>query len=250
MNIDALKDLLFRMADDALIIAHRHSEWTGLGPLLEEDIAFSSIAQDKLGHALSLYQLLQDLGEGDPDSMAFGRHARDFRCCMFVELPNGEYDFSIVRQYLFDTAEYLRYEMLTRSSFTPLATLAKKIQGEIRYHLYHGRTMIARLGGYEGSVARMQAATDLAMPWAYSIFEEGASEKSLIEERVFEGEEKLKRAWQESVEETLKSAGLTPASATDTTIHNGGRSGKHTEFLTPLLLEMTEVYRIDPAAQW
>ena len=83
-TLQALKSLLYRMADDSLIIAHRNSEWTGLGPILEEDIAFSSIAQDKLGHALSLYTLLNNLGEKEPDTIAFTRHTKDFTCCQFV----------------------------------------------------------------------------------------------------------------------------------------------------------------------
>jgi ring-1,2-phenylacetyl-CoA epoxidase subunit PaaC len=82
--LPALKDLLYRMADDALIIGHRHSEWTGLGPILEEDIAFSSIAQDKLGHAYALYQLLHELGEPEPDHAAFLRDAPQFPV-----LPSG-----------------------------------------------------------------------------------------------------------------------------------------------------------------
>src|SRR4051812_34092234 len=127
----ALKDLLFRMADDDLIIAHRNSEWTGLGPILEEDIAFSSIAQDKLGHSQALYAILATLGEADPDTTAFTRDESRFRCCQFVEYPIGGYEFSLVRHFLFDNAELLRWEMLESSSFQPLAKLAAKIRGEI-----------------------------------------------------------------------------------------------------------------------
>ncbi len=75
MNTDALKDLLYRLADDQLILGHRNSEWNGLGPILEEDIAFSSMAQDKLGHSLQLYTLLHQLGEAEPDTVAFTRNA-------------------------------------------------------------------------------------------------------------------------------------------------------------------------------
>ena len=133
MNNDAIKNLVLRMADDELVLAHRHSEWTGFGPILEEDIAFSSIAQDKLGHAQALYAILHEhFGAEEPDVQAFGRTAETFVCSQFVELPNGEYDFSLVRHYLFDAAEYLRYGMLTKSSFEPLAKLARKIHGELK----------------------------------------------------------------------------------------------------------------------
>ena len=84
-----LKELLFKMADDQLILGHRNSEWTGMGPLLEEDIAFSSMAQDKVGQSQALYTQLKELGEGDPDHLAFMREASMFRNCILVELPNG-----------------------------------------------------------------------------------------------------------------------------------------------------------------
>ncbi|HRG87370.1 MAG TPA: phenylacetate-CoA oxygenase subunit PaaC, partial [Chitinophagales bacterium] len=139
MKTDAIKNLLFKMADDALVIGHRNSEWTGIGPMLEEDLAFSSMAQDKIGHAQALYTILnQVFGEADADTLAFKREENTFKCCQFVELPIGEYDFSIVRQFLFDHAELLRYDMLTQSSFQPVAQLAKKVKGEIKYHVMHG----------------------------------------------------------------------------------------------------------------
>ena len=116
MNTEALKDLLYKIADDQLILGHRNSEWTGFGPLLEEDIAFSSMAQDKVGQSLALYTLLEQLGENDPDTVAFMRNADQFHNCEFVELPIGEYDFSLIRHFLFDTAELIRFEMLAESS--------------------------------------------------------------------------------------------------------------------------------------
>jgi ring-1,2-phenylacetyl-CoA epoxidase subunit PaaC len=125
--MSGIKDLLFKMADDALIIGHRNSEWTGIGPVLEEDLAFSSMAQDKIGHAFALYTILHEsFGEAEPDTLAFKRTEKEFKCCQLVELPIGEYDFSLMRHFLFDHAESLRYEMLANSSFQPLAQLAKK----------------------------------------------------------------------------------------------------------------------------
>ena len=126
----ALKELLYKIADDQLILGHRNSEWTGFGPLLEEDIAFSSMAQDKVGQSYALYQLLNQLGEQEPDTVAFMRNAQQFHNCQLVELPNGEYDFSLIRHFLFDTAEAIRFDLLSQSSYQPLADLAKKIKGE------------------------------------------------------------------------------------------------------------------------
>src|SRR6187431_2797996 len=121
MNTEAIKELLYKMADDLLIIGHRNSEWTGLGPILEEDIAFSSMAQDKLGHAFALYTVLNKMGEPDPDTLAFTRKENQMKCCHLVEYPIGDYAFSLMRHFLFDEAEALRFEMLSESSFEDLA---------------------------------------------------------------------------------------------------------------------------------
>ena len=131
MDQQAAKELLYKMADDALIIGHRNSEWTGGGPILEEDISFSSMAQDKIGHCWALYKILEEMGEKDPDTVAFGRDAKDFHNCQMVEHPIGEYNFSLVRHFLFDYAEWHRYNMLSNSSLNELSLLAKKIRGEI-----------------------------------------------------------------------------------------------------------------------
>jgi ring-1,2-phenylacetyl-CoA epoxidase subunit PaaC len=112
MDNQALKELLYKIADDQLILGHRNSEWTGFGPLLEEDIAFSSMAQDKVGQSYALYSILHQLGEQEPDTIAFMRNAAQFHNCQLVELPNGEYDISLIRHFLFDTAEAIRFEIL------------------------------------------------------------------------------------------------------------------------------------------
>ena len=184
-----LKELLYKMADDQLILGHRNSEWTGFGPLLEEDIAFPSMAQDKVGHSLALYTLLHQLGENDPDTVAFTRNAPQFHNCVFVELPNQEYDFSLIRHFLYDSAEALRFEMLTASSYEPLAQVAKKIRAELRYHTLHAKTWINQLGSAtEESVSRLQKSLDYAFPYALGIFEQSPYESDLIAQRIFAGD--------------------------------------------------------------
>lgn len=249
---NALKDLLYKMADDALIIGHRNSEWTGIGPMLEEDLAFSSMAQDKIGHALALYTILHEaLGEPEPDKLGFMRSEKEFRCCQFVEQPIGEYDFSIVRQFLFDHAELIRYEMLSQSSFVPLAQLAKKMKGEIRYHVLHGDTFLKQLAsGTEESKAKMQSALNYSWHLALGIFEKGDWESELIEQRIFMGEEELKKRWIEKVSAVIESSGLSVPNTDDAKIVYGGRKGFHSEYLKPLLDEMTEVVRLDLTAEW
>lgn len=251
MNTEAVKELLYKMADDQLILGHRNSEWTGFGPLLEEDIAFSSMAQDKVGHSLALYTMLQDLNEQDPDTIAFTRNANQFHNCVFVELPNGEYDFSLVRHFLFDTAEALRFEMLTTSSFEPLAQVAAKIRGELRYHTLHANTWMKQLGSAtDESIGRLQKSLDYAIPFALGIFEPSPFHNELKEEGIFVGEEVLQEKWKKKVEEVLSQTSLAIPSWDKATPHFGGRHGRHSEHLQPLLDEMSEVFRTDPTAEW
>ncbi|MCY7410005.1 MAG: phenylacetate-CoA oxygenase subunit PaaC [Chitinophagales bacterium] len=241
--MQSVKELILKMADDALIIGHRNSEWTGIGPILEEDIALSSMAQDKVGHALALYTILHDeFGEAVPDQFAFGRKEKDFRCCHLVEYPIGEYDFTAVRHFLFDHAEILRYELLTQSTFEPLALLAKKIKGELKYHVMHADSWITRLGlGNDESHSRMQSALNNAYPIALGIFEEGQFENELLEQKFFGGEKVLREMWEEKIEPIIGRAHLELPKAKDETIGMGGRNGYHTLHLQPLLDEMNEV---------
>ncbi|GAA0890986.1 phenylacetate-CoA oxygenase subunit PaaC [Fulvivirga kasyanovii] len=251
MNETALKELLYKMADDQLIIGHRNSEWTGMGPLLEEDIAFSSMAQDKVGQSHALYQILHSLGESEPDTIAFTRNAEQFHNCTLTELPNGEYDFSLIRHFLFDTAEAIRFELLTESSYTPLAQLAKKIQGEIRYHTMHANTWIKQLGtATEESISRLQSSLDKALPYALGIFEPSPYEQELIAGGIFQGEEVLKEKWINRITEILSQTSLQLPDLSVIEPEFGGRTGKHTEHLQPLVEEMSEVFRIDPGAEW
>lgn len=239
------------MADDQLILGHRNSEWTGFGPLLEEDIAFSSMAQDKIGHSLAIYTMLNQLGEADPDTLAFTRNAQDFKNCQLVELPNGEYDFSIIRHFLFDTAEALRFEMLTQSSYQPLAELAAKVKGELRYHTMHANYWVKKLGtATEESKARMQQSLSALLPYAAGIFEKSDFEEQIIREGIFTGEDELKFRWKNKINEILKGTELVLSDWGTIKPMEGGRKGIHTEHLQPLINEMGEVFRTDPTTQW
>ena len=251
-HVEGLRELLYKMADDLLIIGHRNSEWTGLGPVLEEDIAFSSMAQDKIGQSLAMYELLHQLGENEPDIVAFTRNDKQFHNCHLVELPNGEYDFSLARHLYFDHADAIRFAMLENSSFEPLAMVAKKFKGEIKYHTMHADVWMKELAnGTEESKARMQSAIDSTFPLALGIFEEGDYEKELIESGIFQGEAALKEMWYQKISETLQRCGLqAPELESVQNAALGGRKGFHTEHLQPLLSEMTEVFAIDPTADW
>lgn len=251
MNELALKELLYKIADDQLILGHRNSEWTGFGPLLEEDIAFSSMAQDKVGQSQALYEILHSLGEQHPDTVAFMRNANQFHNCIFTELPNGEYDFSLVRHFLYDTALGIRFEMLTKSSYKPLAELATKIRGELKYHTLHANTWIKQLGSATPeSIGRLQQSLEYALPFALGMFEKSPYEKDIISAGVFEGEEILKARWIAKVEEIIGQTKLQLPDIQKLSAVEGGRIGKHSEHLQPLLDEMSEVFKIDPTAEW
>lgn len=251
MNDDALKELLYRIADDHLILGHRNSEWTGMGPLLEEDIAFSSMAQDKIGHSLALYSMLNQLGEPPPDTVAFMRDASSFRNCIFVELPNGEYDSSLVRHFLYDTAAAVRFELLTASSYKPLAELSTKLRGELKYHTLHANTWMKQLGSATSeSISRLQQSLEFALPYAMGMFEESPYEAELIRKNIFAGEAVVKERWQQKVTELLAHTKLKASDWKNVLPVAGGRRGRHSEYLQPLLNEMSEVFKIDPNAEW
>ncbi|MBC5994609.1 1,2-phenylacetyl-CoA epoxidase subunit PaaC [Pontibacter cellulosilyticus] len=251
MNEQAIKDLLYKLADDQLILGHRNSEWTGFGPILEEDIAFSSMAQDKIGHSLAFYTLLQELGEAEPDTVAFTRNANQFHNSQLVELPNGEYDFSLIRHFLYDNAEIIRFEMLSQSRYEPIVKVATKLKGEVKYHVLHANTWIKNLGSStEEAILRLQSALSEALPYALGMFEKSKYEQELIDAGVYAGEEAVKAEWLKRIQAVIEKTELKMPDLESITPKFGGRYGEHTEHLQPLLDEMAEVFKIDPTAEW
>ncbi len=251
--MEVVKDLILRIADDALIIGHRNSEWTGIGPILEEDIAFSSMAQDKIGHSQALYSLLhEEFQMNDPDHLAFRRNVKDFRSCHLVDLPIGDYAFTLVRHFFFDHAEALRYEALCSSSFTPLAKLALKFKGEIKYHTLHADIWMKSLtlNGSEESKARIQSAVNELYPYALGLFEPGINEQKLIDSKVFIGEAALYNLWIQKVKDSFTQFNLIIPNVADNKVQYGGRKGLHSQYLSELVNEMTEVIRTDYEAEW
>ncbi|HEX8506367.1 MAG TPA: 1,2-phenylacetyl-CoA epoxidase subunit PaaC, partial [Hymenobacter sp.] len=215
------------------------------------DIAFSSMAQDKLGHSLTLYTLLHELGEAEPDTVAFTRNAPQFHCCQLVELPIGEYDFSLTRHFLFDHAELLRFEALAGSSYEPLAQVARKLRGELKYHALHANTWMKRLGtATDEAIERMQRSLTFTLSYALGIFEKTDAEAEIIGSGLFIGEDELQSRWLESIRKVLAQTALEMPDLATLTPVVGGRYGQHTEHLQPLLDEMAEVFRLDPTADW
>ena len=246
---DAVINLLYRLADDEIVIGHRNSEWTGHGPILEADIAFSSMAQDEIGHAQAYYRMLHELGESDPDSLAFGRGVRQFRCAGLVSLPKGDWGFSVLRQFLYDAAETVRLTALAQGSLKPLAHLAAKLRGEEKYHLMHGRSWVLHLGdATKESHARMQTSLDSLYPFALGLFEPSEFDQALAQLGICPREEELQKEWGSAVAPVLQAARLhVPENAVPV---YGGRVGRHPAALRELVEQMQSVFQLDPTAKW
>lgn len=246
---EALAQFLLALADDELVLGHRNAEWTGHAPILEEDIAFSNIAQDELGHALLWYTLHEQLGGASPDAMAFERKWQDFTCCRLVAYPGGDFAYTVVRQYLFDEAEYARLKALESGSWIPLRDIASKLLREEAYHLMHIKGLVTRLGdATEESHRRMQAAVDAAFPQALGIFEQLPGEEGLVSAGVFPGNVALQQEWMDAVTPVLQSASLKIPHSPAADL--GGRQQNHTEHLRELVTDLQSVYSIAPGAKW
>lgn len=254
----ALISFLTALADDELILGHRDSEWTGHAPILEEDIAFSNIAQDEIGHALALYTLAQELGGKHPDAMAFERPWKEFLCSRFVTYPKGDFAYTVVRQYLHDEEEQVRMRSLASTSVGPLRELSEKILAEESYHLMHSKGLVERLGNAtEESHRRMQSAVDAAFPQALGLFEPAPGSDKLVKDGVIRPESELLNAWLDQVVPTLESSGLHPpvrkmGSGYEPACkpEEGGRTGNHTEHLEQVVKDLQQVYKMAPGAQW
>lgn len=240
---------IIAIADDELVLGHRASEWTGLGPVLEADIALSSIAQDELGHAQTLYALLTPLTGQTADKTVFERPWQAFRNAQFSELPRGDWGFTLIRHYLHDVAEQHRWAALAGSSYEPLAQVARKLLPEEKYHLIHGQTWIRKLArATDESHRRMQAAVDRAFPSALGLWEPVAEEEMLVAAGLLPDGATLAAAWEAEVRDFLTGTGLmVPAKAAP--VH-GGRHGEHTEYLETLVDALQLVASIAPTETW
>jgi ring-1,2-phenylacetyl-CoA epoxidase subunit PaaC len=178
-----LADLLLAMADDEFVIGYWDSEWTGIAPVLEEDVAFASLAQDEIGHAQALYRLLADLeGGGDADEIAFGRQPEEYRHARLLDHPRTDWAFSVARRFLYDTADAARLDALAASAYAPLAGVVAKMRREETYHLLHMHAWLERLatGGPEPR-ARLVAALERLWPDALCVLEGIEGEPELVD---------------------------------------------------------------------
>jgi len=210
---DARLGLLLALADDELIIGHRHSEWTGWAPHIEEDLAFSSIAQDEMAHARLLYGLAREAGliDRDEDEMALGRQPEEYRNAVLCERPNGDWGYTLARHYLYDTADAVRVASLEESSWRELADLVGVIKLEEKYHLDHARAWFDRLASGPSLTAREHLVAGLAasIGEAMALFEPLPGEDQLQAEGVLpRSTEDLLTEWVGTLADELESVSL------------------------------------------
>ena len=242
---------LLRLGDDRLVLGHRLSEWCGHGPILEEDIALTNIALDLVGQAnLLLQRAGQAEGAGrDQDTLAFLREVTEYRNALMLELPNGDFGFTIARQFLFSVFALHQWDALTSAKDADLAGIAAKAVKETRYHVRHSADWMLRLGdGTEESHTRAQRALDDLAPYTAELFDTDDVERTLVKEGLAVDASALEKAWRTDVNDVLKRATLELRAASYA--QRGGRSGKHTEHLGHMLTEMQSLPRAYPGAKW
>lgn len=282
--------LLLAVADDELILGHRHSQWTGWAPHIEEDLAFSSIAQDEMAHARMLYELAGPIAGRDADSLALGRAADEYRNAWLCERPNGDWGYTIARQYLYDTADAIRVAAMAESTWSALAELMGVIALEEKYHRDHAEAWFRRLAEGPSLTARERFAEGLssAVGEAIALFEPLPGEEGLVRDGTLPvSNEDMLTEWLGGIGEALEAVSLdyvlarhgsvgemvptgsgemaAPVDAFTVPgvsrrdgrwVHEGGfagaggRSGRHSEDFLPLWEEMTDMYRSFPGAKW
>lgn len=246
-----LFEYLLRLGDDRLILGHRLSEWCGHAPILEEDIALANIALDLIGQANLILQLAGETeGKGrDQDALAYFREAVDWRNAMIVELPNGDFAMTIVRQFVVSIWTALILEQLQRCAHPELSGIAAKGYKEARYHVRHSGEWVIKLGdGTEESHDRAQRAVDELWRYTGELFVSDVLEQRLVAQQLAVDCSSVRPAWDEQVRQVLSQSTLRIPD--NGFMQGGGREGRHTEHLGHLLAEMQIVARSFPGARW
>jgi ring-1,2-phenylacetyl-CoA epoxidase subunit PaaC len=246
-----MKDFLLQLADNALLLGHRLSEWLGHAPEMELDIALGNIALDLTGQARSLYQRVAELDGAlkDEDDYAYLRDAWEFRNVLLVEQPNGDFAHTIARQFIFDAHHYYMCKALTGSTDEWLAGFAAKSLKEVTYHLRFSSEWMQRLGdGTELSHAKLQAALDDLWMYAGELSTPSVEEAAMAGEGIAPDFAKLKTAADAMMAEVFEAANVKPPAGT--WMQAGGKEGRHSEHLGFLLAEMQFLQRAYPGLEW
>jgi ring-1,2-phenylacetyl-CoA epoxidase subunit PaaC len=248
---DAIKQYAIRLGDDAVVLGHRLSEWCSYGPFLEEDLALTNVALDFIGRARMFYSYAAELADdgSTEDTYAYTRDNREFSNLLIHELKNGDFAFTMARQYFIDVYSLAYMEALLDSSDETLAAIAAKAVKESRYHLRRSHDWMLRLGdGTEESRERMQRAVEDLWGYIPEMFEMDELEQELAQAGIGVDAAALKDQWERTVRATLAEATLEEP-AGDWSVR-GGRQGIHTEALGHMLSDMQFVQRAYPGLQW
>ena len=252
--------LVLSYADNALVLGHRNSEWTGHGPILEQDIAITNISLDLIGQARNFYQYAAEMvnqtsgtiksERETEDTLAYLRDAWDFKNCLLVEQDNGDWAKTILRQFFFSNYQGLLYQSLIKSKDSMLAAIAEKSWKECKYHLRWSSEWVIRLGcGTEESSRRMNDALDMLWKFTDELFIPATYEKSAAMSGISPDPASFFDPWMSLTKEVFDEASLNipkknPAPLT------GGKLGKHSEHLGYLLAEMQFLQRAYPGCEW
>jgi ring-1,2-phenylacetyl-CoA epoxidase subunit PaaC len=252
-------DFTLHLADNTLILGHRNSEWAGHGPILEQDIAISNIALDLIGQARNFYQYAAQLTgnkEVTEDSFAYLRDGWDYKNCLLVEQPKGDWAQTILRQFFFSAYQFYFYQQLQQSSDSQLAAIAEKSLKEVTYHLKWSAEWVIRLGdGTEESNRRINQALDSLWKFTGELFIPSSYEVDLLEKNVSVDLNKIKSNWSQKVKEVFEEATLKVPSEKNEKGENvwmqtGGKTGSHSEHLGYILAEMQFLQRAYPGSEW
>jgi len=246
---DDIAQYAIRLGDDALIHGQRLCEWSSQAPTLEEDLALSNVALDLLGRARLLYTYAGEHLNCSEDALAFSRDEPHFQNVLMVELPRGDFAFTMLRQLFIDLFEIRFFNALTYSQDKQLAAIAAKTLKEVEYHVRRSREWLPRLAlGTPESKRRLQAAADELWGYINELFEVDALERRLIEQSIAPDRQNFYDDWLAEIQHLAIQCQLElPDSPWQVA---GGRAGRHTEHFGHLLSELQFLQRAHPGAQW
>ena len=251
MKNQSLIDYTIHLADNSLILAQRDAEWCGHGPVLEQDIAITNISLDLIGQARNFYQYAATvIGNGaTEDSLAYLRKEREFKNCLLVEQPSGDWAHTILRQFFFSQYQYLLFEQLQKSKDEQLGAIAEKSLKEVSYHLRWSSEWVIRLGdGTDESHKRITKAIDELWRYTGEMFEAVGYELRAVSDGYGVDISKLKELWLKNVKDIFSEAALTAPEKIF--MQTGGKEGKHTEHLGYILTELQYMQRAYPNCEW
>ena len=246
----ALREFLFAFADDEHLMGQQHTEWIGVAPFLEEDLAFSSIGQDELGHAVMLYELVCELDGVEPtdaaiDALAYGRGAAEYRSCSLVEYTTTNWAEALVRHWIYDTLEAMRWSLVAESTYQPLAELSARVAGEERYHLRHADALLDGLMADPAARAKCHEALDELQADVLRVCPEAGDERELVKAGILS---EFHHTLMDPLRGAIEARFDWSFGPIDLVAYS--RGSKRSEHFGPLMARMREVLDLDPSAAW